>query len=219
MSDIQTLLSFSTNEDTSVKLQALLDSHQDLVFAKRVSILDILETHPGIQLSFGSYLHLLPPMRVRQYSISSSPLWNPTRVTLTIGVVAAPALSGREEPFLGVASNYLASLRPGDKIQLGIRSSAAAFHLPADPVTPVVMFAAGSGLAPMRGFIQERSVQKASGRDVGAMLLFFGCRDPEVDYLYADAELGQWVAQGVVDIRPAFSRKDEVSAGCKYVQE
>jgi cytochrome P450 / NADPH-cytochrome P450 reductase len=217
--DIQVLLSSTTDEDTSTKLRSLLDSHQELIFKKRVSVLDILESHPSIKFSLGAFLHLLPPMRVRQYSISSSPLWNPTHVTLTLSVVTVPALSGRHELFLGVASNYIASLRPGDKVQLAVRASATAFHAPVDPKAPMVMFAAGSGLAPMRGFIQERAIQKASGREVGKMMLFFGCRDPEDDYLYADAELREWIEQGVVDVRPAFSRRSELSLGCRYVQE
>ena len=158
-------------------------------------------------------------MRIRQYSISSSPLWNAQRVSLTISVVDAPAISGKKEPFLGVASTYLASLRPGDKVQMAVRASATAFHLPQDPRTPLVLFAAGSGLAPMRGFLQERALQKKAGREVGRAVLFFGCRRPEEDYLYSDSDLKEWEELGVVELRPAFSRAPEKSEGCKYIQE
>lgn len=186
--------------------------------AKRLSVLHILETHEDIDLSLGSFLQMLPAMRVRQYSISSSPLWNPSNITVTVSVIESPPVSGRE-PFLGVGSNYLANLRPGDRVQMAVRPSAAAFHPPADPKTPVVMFCAGSGLAPMRGFIQERAVQKASGRDLGKMVLFFGCRAPEKDFLYSETDLAEWTKLGVLDVRPAFSRSPEKSEGCKYVQE
>jgi cytochrome P450/NADPH-cytochrome P450 reductase len=98
---------------------------------------------------------------------------------------------------------------------VGVRSSAAAFHLPADPSVPVVMFAAGSGIAPMRGFIQERAIQVASGRQVGKTILFYGCRSPEEDYLYANDDLKEWTDSGVVEVRPAFSRAGDKS----YVQE
>lgn len=89
------------------------------------------------------------------------------------------------------------------------------------------MFCAGSGLAPFRGFVMERASQKASGREVGRMLLFFGCRAPGDDYLYVDGAgagaeervLKKWAEEGVVDLRPAFSRKTDESKGCKYVQE
>ena len=107
----------------------------------------------------------------------------------------------------------------GEKVQMMVRPSNAAFHLPSDPSVPMVLCAAGSGLAPFRGFIEERALQKGSGRDVGKVLLFYGCRMPEEDYLYWAGELGAWAKEGVVDVRPAFSRKPQSAEGCKYVQE
>ncbi|EJD54245.1 NADPH-cytochrome P450 reductase-like protein [Auricularia subglabra TFB-10046 SS5] len=200
-------------------LQRLIEHYVPEVLEKRLSVLSILEAHPGIDLPLASFLGMLPAMRVRQYSISSSPLWHPGRVTLTLGVLRGPSLADSGELFQGVASTFLASLQPGDRVQVVVRLSNAAFHLPATPETPIVMFASGSGFAPMRGFIQERAAQKAAGRTVGRALLFFGCRSPEADFLYADAELKDWIAQGVVEVRPAFSRAPELSAGCRYVQE
>ncbi|KAI0729796.1 cytochrome P450 [Fomitopsis betulina] len=200
-------------------LQALADSYAESVLNARLSVLDILEDHPALALPFQAYLQMLPAMRVRQYSISSSPLWNPAHATLTVSVVDAPSRAGRKDPFLGVASTFLAGLRPGDRVQLAVRASAAAFHPPADPAVPMVMFAAGSGLAPMRGFLQERAMQKQAGRDVAKSLLFFGCRRPGEDFLYGDAELKEWQELGIVDVRPAFSRATDQSEGCKYVQD
>lgn len=200
-------------------METLLETYNDDVLSRRLSVLDILEQHPDIKVPFAAFLALLPSMRIRQYSISSSPLWNAQRVTLTISVLDAPALSGRKEPFLGVASTFLATLRPGDRVQLAVRASATAFHLPQDPRTPLVLFCAGSGLAPMRGFLQERALQKKAGREVGRAVLFFGCRRPDEDFLYADSDLKEWEELGVVEVRPAFSRAPEKSEGCKYVQE
>lgn len=200
-------------------MKALRDDFENAVLPKRINIIDILESHPDIHLPFSQLLRLLPPMRVRQYSISSSPLVNPGHVSLTISVLDAPALSGIGKRHLGIASNYLARLAPGDKVPVVVRPSAAAFHLPSDPRVPVIMTCAGSGLAPFRGFIQERAAQKAAGRDVGKTILFFGCRAPEDDYLYADTDLQTWTKEGVVGVRPAFSKKSEACHGCKYAQE
>ncbi|KAJ7910393.1 fatty acid hydroxylase [Mycena leptocephala] len=217
-SDLGILSGAATTDSTRAYLAELKASYPEAVQAKRLSVLHILETHEDIDLSLGSFLQMLPAMRVRQYSISSSPLWNPSNITVTVSVIESPSVSG-SEPFLGVGSNYLANLRPGDRVQMAVRPSAAAFHPPADPKTPVVMFCAGSGLAPMRGFIQERAVQKASGRDLGKMVLFFGCRAPEKDFLYSETDLAEWTKLGVLDVRPAFSRSPEKSEGCKYVQD
>lgn len=105
------------------------------------------------------------------------------------------------------------------KFVTGIRSSSAAFRLPQDASLPVVMFAAGSGIAPMRGFIQERSIQSVSGRNVGKTTLFYGCRSPNEDYLYANDDFKEWLKLGFLEIRPAFSRAIDKSGGSKYIQE
>ncbi|EIN12923.1 fatty acid hydroxylase [Punctularia strigosozonata HHB-11173 SS5] len=222
--DLHTLIKLATSssEDSVPALQTLLSAHRSEVIDKRLSVLDILEAHPSINVEFATFLNMLPAMRIRQYSISSSSLVDPSRASVTVSVLDAPALSGRKERFLGVASTFLAGLRKGDKVHLSVRASAASFHLPADPDVPIVMFCAGSGIAPFRGFIQERAAQKHAGRSVGRMLIFFGCHAPDQDYLYfdeTDGEARKWVAEGVIDLRPAFSRAREQSAGCKYVQE
>jgi len=209
----------SSKSDTAARvLRGLSEKYAGEVLAKRVSLLDILEANPDIQPTFAQYLEMLPPIRVRQYSISSSPLWNPQRVTLTISVIKAPALSGKDEEFMGVATTYLDGLRPGDKVQMAVRPSGA-FHLPPDPSVPVVMMAAGSGVAPMRGFIQERALQKKAGRDVGKMTLFLGCRSPDEDFLYFKTDFEEWSKLGILEVLPAFSRDTEKSEGCRYVQE
>ncbi|KAH9850173.1 bifunctional P-450/NADPH-P450 reductase [Lenzites betulinus] len=217
--DLDILLK-AKNSDASLKaLQTLSSNYAENVFKKRLGVLDILEENPDIDLPLSTFLQILPSMRIRQYSISSSPLWNASHVTLTISVLDAPAISGRAEPFLGVASTYLAGLAAGDRVQLSVRTSNAAFHPPTDLSAPLVMMCAGSGLAPMRGFLQERALQKQAGRTVAKSILFFGCRSPREDFLYGDAELKEWSDLGVVDVRPAFSRATEASEGCRYVQD
>ncbi|KIJ52228.1 hypothetical protein M422DRAFT_243833 [Sphaerobolus stellatus SS14] len=216
--NIQELAKFAP-EDVKPKLAALLDNFKDAITDKHVSVLDVLEVYPQINISLASFLSLLPAMRIRQYSISSSPLWNESRVSITLSVVELPHEAGLPHKFLGVASNYLAKVRPGDQVQVGIRSSAASFHLPEDPSIPVVMFAAGSGIAPMRGFIQQRAEQAKSGRNVGKMVLFYGCRAADQDFLYAEDDLKEWQDLKFLEVKPAFSRKSEASFGCKYVQD
>ncbi|KAF5368048.1 hypothetical protein D9758_004509 [Tetrapyrgos nigripes] len=218
--DLRIMMGVATTDSTRAALKEMRSSYQAKILAPRLSVLDILEKYPSsdINLPLGVFLRLLPPMRVRQYSISSSPLWNPQHATLSISVLESPSLADKNKIFLGVGSNYLSQLNPGDRVQISVRESHGGFHPPEDPSTPIIAFGAGSGLAPLRGFIQERALQKSSGRNVGKILLFFGCRDPEGDYIYKK-QLDEWVKLGVLDIRPAFSRDPAKSDGCKYVQD
>jgi cytochrome P450/NADPH-cytochrome P450 reductase len=214
--NISALAQHTTDPKLTDELRALGsdDDYECRVRAKKVSVLDILEWYPSLTLPFEQFLALLPPMRARQYSISSTPLVDPGVVTLTYSVLNEPALSGQGQ-YVGVATSYLACLRPGDKVQVAVRSANGGFRLPdvKDP-TPCIFIGAGTGLAPLRSFVQERAIR---GENASKALLFFGCRSPEVDDLYRE-EFDQWESQGAVKVYRAFSRKPEISSGCKYVQ-
>ncbi|KAI0183157.1 cytochrome P450 [Xylaria flabelliformis] len=196
------------------KLQDLTsseDTFRSEVIEKGMSVLEILEDYPSARLSFAAYLDMLRPLTPRQYSISSSPLatlpGKPVRASVTYDVHSAPAFSGNGRLFEGVASTYLASRTVGSRIPCTVRRSNTGFHLPNDPEIPIIMVAAGTGLAPMRGFIQQRAFIAENNRNMlGPALLYFGCRDFEKDFLYAD-ELRKWESLGAVQVRPAFSRR------------
>ncbi|KAI0432665.1 bifunctional P-450:NADPH-P450 reductase [Xylaria sp. FL1042] len=188
------------------------------VLDRRISVLDLLEKFPSVELPLGMFLAMLPPMRVRQYSISSSPLWNPSHVTLTFAVLEAPSKSGHGT-HVGVASSYLDSLEPGDKLHVAVRKSHTAFHLPQNPEnTPVICIGAGTGISPFRGFIQERAEMIGAGRKLAPAILLIGCRAPGRDDLYAD-ELAEWEKVGAVTVKRAYSRATDKSNGAKYVQD
>jgi cytochrome P450/NADPH-cytochrome P450 reductase len=144
--NILALVDATRDEATTKELTRLADAaFTEEITAKRVSVLDLLERFPSVQLPLGVFLKMQPPMRVRQYSISSSPLWNPNNVTLTYAVVDQPALSGQGR-YVGVASNYLSKLAAGDKLHVSVRSSHQAFHLPKDAKNvPVILIASGTG--------------------------------------------------------------------------
>ncbi|HLX14412.1 MAG TPA: cytochrome P450 [Bradyrhizobium sp.] len=174
------------------------------IFGKRKSVYDLLEEYPACELPFHAYLEMLSLLAPRYYSISSSPLVDPSRCSVTVGVVGGPASSGRGI-YKGICSNYLAGRRAGEIIHATVRETKAGFRLPEDPAVPIIMIGPGTGLAPFRGFLQERAALKAKGRMLGPAMLFFGCRHPEQDYLYAD-ELKAYAASGITDLHTAFSR-------------
>jgi sulfite reductase (NADPH) flavoprotein alpha-component len=71
---------------------------------------------------------------------------------------------------------------------------------------PVIMAGLGTGMAPFRAFIQERAVLKASGVEVGPMVLYFGSRNRRNEYLYGE-ELEAYHAEGLLThMGLAFSR-------------
>ena len=86
-----------------------------------------------------------------------------------------------------------------------VRQPSIAFRPPENPHVPMIMVGAGTGMAPFRGFLQERESLRARGVPIATSLLFLGCRDPEDDLLYAD-ELKAYEADGVATLIPAFSR-------------
>ncbi|ANW03557.1 bifunctional cytochrome P450/NADPH--P450 reductase [Bradyrhizobium icense] len=176
------------------------------VLAKRKSVFDLLEEHPACELPFHAYLEMLSLLAPRYYSISSSPSSDPARCSVTVGVVEAPASSGRGV-YKGVCSNYLAGRRVGDTVHATIRETKAGFRLPDDAAQPVIMIGPGTGLAPFRGFLQERAHRKAQGAKLGPAMLFFGCRHPEQDFLYAD-ELKAFANDGIAALHTAFSRAE-----------
>jgi len=189
------------------------------ILGKRRSPLDILEEYPTAALPLGDFLAMLPPMRIRQYSISSSPLADPTIATITWSVLDTPSKAAGSKRFLGVASNYLSSVEEGDRIHVAVKPSHGNFHPPADiENTPVIMFCAGTGLAPFRGFVQERAIQIQAGRKLAPAYLFIGCAHPEKDALFSD-ELSQWEKDGIVKLFYAFSKASSDSKGCRYVQD
>jgi cytochrome P450/NADPH-cytochrome P450 reductase len=176
------------------------------ILSKRRSVYDLLDEHPACELPFHVYLEMLSLLAPRYYSISSSPSLDASRCSVTVGVVEGPAASGRGV-YKGICSNFLAGRRAGDTIYATVRETKAGFRLPDDSSVPVIMIGPGTGLAPFRGFLQERAARKAKGAILGPAMLFFGCRHPDQDFLYRD-ELQAFAADGITELHTAFSRGD-----------
>ncbi|MFD0680529.1 MULTISPECIES: bifunctional cytochrome P450/NADPH--P450 reductase [unclassified Paenibacillus] len=197
------------------ELEAMLaeEVYKEQILSKRITMLDLLNQYEACELPFERFIELLPPLKPRYYSISSSPRVQPNQASITVGVVRGPALSGRGE-YRGVASNHLAASEAGKDIVMFVRTPESGFQLPDDPQTPIIMVGPGTGVAPFRGFLQARSAMQQEGAKLGEAHLFFGCRS-DADYLYRE-ELERFQQEGIVTLHCAFSRKaDEAKT---YVQ-
>lgn len=190
------------------------DLYRKEVFLKRKSVLDLLDEFPACELPFAIFLEMIPWLSPRYYSISSSPTSDPKRCSITVGVVDGPARSGQGE-YKGICSNHLANSREGDIIQAVIKEPATNYRLPEDPYQPIIMIGPGTGVAPFRGFIEERRHAKIQGQTLGPAILFFGCRHPEQDFIYED-ELKAAADDKIITLHTAFSR---ASSSRVYVQD
>ncbi|MFD3585812.1 bifunctional cytochrome P450/NADPH--P450 reductase [Streptomyces sp. NPDC058683] len=209
-SQIRTLAEYTQCPWTRPQLQAYAadteeaeEHYQKEILGKRVSVLGLLERFPAVELPLAVFLEMTGPIRPRFYSISSAPSANPCQVRLTVGLLEGPALSG-DGQYRGTCSSYIAGLAPGDVVYGYVRVPSPTFAPPADPATPLILIGPGTGIAPLRGFLEERAWQHENGTQVGLSQVFVGCRHPEHDYFYRQ-EMQDWEKTGIAQVHTAFS--------------
>jgi sulfite reductase (NADPH) flavoprotein alpha-component len=174
-------------------------------------LLDLLRAHPG-DWTGAELVAALRPLAPRLYSIASSQAAVGAEAHLTVAHVEWAA---GDEPRHGVASHYLAGLGDGATVPVFVEANDR-FRLPADPSRDVVMIGPGTGVAPFRGFVQERAAAGAHGRN----WLLTGDRTRRHDFLY-QLEWQQALRDGRLHrLDVAFSR--DAPAGSRrrtYVQD
>lgn len=183
------------------------EAYQDAILKKRVTMLDLLDQYEACELPFVHFLALLPGLKPRYYSISSSPKVEEEKVSITVAVVKGKAWNGRGE-YAGVASTYLCGLKEGEEVACFLHEAQAGFQLPPSSELPMIMIGPGTGIAPFRGFVQAREVWQKEGKPLGEAHLYFGCRHPHEDDLYFE-EMQLAAQKGVVHIHRAYSRYNE----------
>jgi cytochrome P450/NADPH-cytochrome P450 reductase len=177
--------------------------YREQIARPRRTFLELCESHPEASLEFAEFLDLLPALRPRYYSISSAPSVS-AAPSLTVGVLDEPARGG-EGRYRGTCSNHLAAVPEGGTVFALVREPSIAFRPPENPHRPMIMVGAGTGMAPFRGFLQDRAALAAGRVPIAESLIVLGCRDPEDDLLYAD-ELARYEKEGVARLLTACSR-------------
>ena len=150
----------------------------------------------------------LRPIQPRSYSIASSPIPDPSKLSLTVSIIDYE-LEGRHH--FGAGTHFLEqAVNSGQSVQVR-RVVAHEFRLPVDD-SPIVMIGPGVGVAPFIGFLQHLEAQHAKNKT----WLFFGDQHEATDSLYRE-ELDQWLAAGVLTkLNRAFSRDQTTK---HYVQD
>lgn len=154
------------------------------VLAPKLTLLALLLRFASISCPLPLLLSLRPLLKPRYYSISSSPRVLPQSCSITVGLHLLAEDTASGERRTGTCSNYLAHCAPGTQVRMLVKDTRSAFRLPDDPGRDLILIGPGTGLAPLRGFLQERAAQRRGGIAVGQILLFFGCRRSDHDFLY-----------------------------------
>ncbi|XP_050227357.1 NADPH-dependent diflavin oxidoreductase 1 isoform X2 [Mercurialis annua] len=149
---------------------------------ERRTVLEVLEDFPSVQMPFEWLVQLVPPLKTRLFSISSSPSAHPNQVHLTVNVVSWTTPFKRKRA--GLCSTWLAKLNPQQSVSIPAWFRKGSLP-PPPPSLPLIIVGPGTGCAPFRGFVEERAMQDLSG-GAAPIMFFFGCRNEENDFLYRD---------------------------------
>lgn len=176
------------NDDGKDVLRRLLGDYQ---------LIDLLREFPA-RWQAEDFVAALRPQTPRMYSIASSRKTVGDEAHLTVALLDYEAFGTRH---VGAASHFLVTLPDDADVPVFIEANER-FRLPADPTHDVIMIGPGTGVAPFRGFVQERAETSASGRN----WLFFGNPHFRTDFLY-QVEWQQALKNGTLHkLDLAFSR-------------
>jgi sulfite reductase (NADPH) flavoprotein alpha-component len=176
---------------------------------KDLQLVDVLRRHPA-HWEPAKFVSALRPLAPRLYSIASSQEVVGEEAHLTVAVIDYELDRQRR---IGAASSHLAGLRGADARARVFIEHNERFRLPTDLSRDVIMIGPGTGVAPFRGFLQQREAQGATGRN----WLFFGARHFQSEFLY-QAEWQDAVKKGLLSrLDLAFSRDRSVPR--EYVQD
>jgi len=157
---------------------------KELVDASK-SFFDICQKFPSAKPPLDQLLSIVPLIKPRLYSIASSPFLDRDNLDLTVVInqwKSGPA--DKQVVHTGVSTKFIQKAPVGRKIACQV--VCGTFKFPADEVTPMVMVGLGTGIAPIRSFLQDKLYMKKKGVKTGPMIIFYGCRTEKEELLYKE---------------------------------
>lgn len=163
---------------------------------------DTLEENAEVKLEPQELCLMLQPLLPRFYSIASSMHSVGDEVHLTVAELRYVTNGHLRH---GVCSHYLCNLAPMhcSVVPVYLQPSHG-FTLPENDETSIIMVGPGTGVAPYRGFMQERVCKAARGKN----WLFFGECHRKTEFFYEEY-WSDLVRQDLLRLDTAFSRDQE----------
>ncbi|KAG0650184.1 NADPH-dependent FMN and FAD-containing oxidoreductase [Hyphodiscus hymeniophilus] len=209
------------------------DEYYDYATRPRRSILEILTDFTSVKIPFNEVASIFPVIRGRQFSICSGGLGRQVarpahqdrktpdefiKVQLLVAIVKYQTVLKRIRQ--GLCSRYIASLQQGMHLTVKLDGTGSFYKIPdLFPEFPVIMVAAGTGVAPCRSLIWERAGVIANrdldddSKPVGPNVLIYGGRNKKADFFFKNEMTGTAMRTKVLT---AFSRDQKEKV---YVQD
>ncbi len=198
-----------SEKEKAVALLAVDKAEECTSFLYNRAYIDLLLEFPSANPTPQEFTGFLRKLMPRLYSIASSPEKHPNEIHLCVAIVRYTT-NGRKRN--GVCSSFLSDRVAVGEPKIPVFVASSHFRLPEDKSKDVIMIGPGTGIAPFRAFLQERSATKATGRN----WLFFGDQRRSCDFLYCD-EWEQYMREGsLTRLDLAFSRDQDYKI---YVQD
>lgn len=148
-----------------------------------VSFFGLCSKFPSAKPPLEQLLSIVPLTKPRLYSMASSPFYAPTVMDLTI-VINCWKAAGTGVVQTGACTKFIQRVPVGQRV--ACQAVCGTFKFPAEDTTPMVMVGLGTGIAPIRSFLQDKLYKKQKGIKTGPMVIFYGCRREKEELFYKD---------------------------------
>ena len=205
---LRMLAEYSANTEEKMHILHLAskegsDTYTSLIKENFLSLLDLLNMFKSCQPPLAHLLQMLPTLNPRPYSFCTCSADSEIEVIFNLVEFNVTSANGRTYPRQGFGTGFLSALASGQNFYFLKRKFHTFTFPPAANNKPVVMIGPGTGVAPFISYL--RHIDSTQSSTNSKLWLFFGCRDPEKDFLFRN-ELCQRLSKHLDKLSVSFSR-------------